>query len=159
MYITIKTRQVALVSFSLIALLITGCASGPRIGNPVAAVALLAVGTYKLGKSVGKSTADSTAGKKMDANDYEQQQLALENNRPNHPSVWKNSRSNIRYQVTPFKPYHIRNDVLCREYETVAYFPKRYEVHKGKACRDSRGRWRELNINESRTGKAEAPDG
>jgi len=156
MYIAIKTRHAVLVSFPLIALFISGCASGPRIGNPAGAVvALLVVGTYKLGKTVGKSTADSSAGKKMDANDRQQQRLALENNSANYPSVWINPRSNIRYQVTPFKAYHIHNDVLCRKYETVAFYPKGYKVHKGRACRDSHGRWRELNVNDSQTGKTE----
>jgi surface antigen len=108
---------------------------GSQFGQGQGAVAA-AVGGTLIGALIGGSI-----GKNMDDQDRANMQAALERNRSNQSSEWRNPDSGTSYQVTPQTAYRGSGGQPCREYTTTASIGgKRQQVY-GTACRQADGSW------------------
>ncbi len=145
-----------LASFSCISLLmlsLAGCGmnnqdlgvlSGGAIGGAVGSLfgsgsgkILAAVGGTVIGAFIG-----GRIGNTMDKVDKMKAQKALNNNKNNVTSTWKNPDNGNEYSVTPTKTYYRENDQPCRDYTTHAIIGGKKETIYGKACRMADGTWK-----------------
>ena len=102
-------------------------------GGRIAATAVGALAGAYIGNAVGRS---------MDETDKLKMSQALENNRVQQSTSWKNPDSGASYTVTPTKTYYGNNNQPCREYTSTAVIAgKRQQVY-GHACREADGSWR-----------------
>lgn len=147
-------KKIAAISCSaLLMLSLTGCSNmsnqdmgvltGGAIGGAVGSLfgsgsgkILAAVGGTVLGAYIG-----GRIGHSMDETDKIKVNQALERNRNDVASSWKNPNNGNKYTVEPTKTYY-RNDQPCRDYTTKAIIGGKPETIYGKACRMADGTWK-----------------
>ena len=112
---------------------VLGSQVGSGSGKTAATIAGTIIGVY-IGGSIGKT---------MDENDRRQSYDALENNRTNQPSSWRNPDSGNNYTVTPTNTYTSASGP-CRDYTTEVVIDGKRETARGTACREN-GNWRVVN--------------
>ena len=121
----------------------TGVATGGIIGGLVGsqfgsgsgqavAIAAGAIAGALIGGSIGNS---------MDKVDQQNVNYALEHNRTNATSSWKNPDTGNQYTVRPTKTYQNQGR-YCREYLTKADINGKEQKIYGKACRQPDGSWK-----------------
>ena len=119
---------------------LTGGAIGGAVGSLFGGGSgkiLAAVGGTVLGAYIG-----GRIGHTMDKVDKMKAQQALNKNRNNVASTWKNPNTGNQYTVTPTKTYYVANDQPCRDYTTTAIIGGKKETIYGKACRMADGTWK-----------------
>lgn len=85
-------------------------------------------------------------GKNMDSSDKHTMNNAMENNKPNQSTSWKNSQTGARYKVKPtstMMSYHGYNN--CRKYHTTGYMDGKRSHVDGIACRQKNGSWQPVS--------------
>jgi len=80
-------------------------------------------------------------GNTMDKVDQQNVNYALEHNRTNAASSWKNPDTGNQYTVKPVKTYQ-HEGRYCREYLTKAIINGKEQTMYGKACRQPDGSWK-----------------
>ena len=108
-----------------------GSQFGGGSGQVLAAGAGALLGAY-LGGKIGKS---------MDKTDRLEMQRALETSKTGQTVRWRNPDNGNRYAVKPTKTYYNHHQA-CRKFTTSAVISGKHEIIHGKACRDSKGRWK-----------------
>ena len=111
---------------------------GSQVGAGSGRTAAIIGGTI-VGGMIGGSI-----GRYMDEQDRQQVQYALEANRTNQPTSWRNPDSGYAYTVTPSRTYETAEGP-CREYTTQAVIGGKRETVYGTACRQSDGSWQARN--------------
>jgi surface antigen len=117
---------------------IAGGLLGNQIGKGSGRTAAIIVGTIA-GAYIG-----GNIGQQMDDNDRYRSQQAMEHNRLNETSSWRNPDTGHSYQVTPTRTYETASGP-CREYTTDAVIDGRRETVYGTACRQPDGTWQASN--------------
>lgn len=111
---------------------------GSQFGSGGGAV-LAAVGGAIAGAVIG-----GAIGHNMDETDKLKTQQALEDNKTDQSTTWKNPDNGNNYNVTPTKTYQ-KNGQTCRNYTMLATIDGKAEKVNGVACRNAKGQW----INQS----------
>ncbi len=116
-----------------------GALIGSQFGGGTGRLVGVAVGTLAgalIGQEIGKS---------LDANDrrmmQESAQYAMENNRTDQPSEWRNPDNGHYGTVTPKRTYQAEGR-YCREYQQTVVIGGREEQAYGRACRQPDGTWK-----------------
>lgn len=115
---------------------VVGGLAGGAIGSGGGAVAVGAVAGAIIGGVIGHS---------MESSDNMHMARAMNNNRTNHASHWRNNHNNVRYSVKPtsrimaYKGY-----THCRSYTTNAVINGQKQTMSGVACRQADGSWRSM---------------
>lgn len=113
---------------------------GSKIGGGKGAMAAIAAGT------LAGAWAGSEIGKSLDKADkqYAQRttQDALEYNKVQQTSTWRNPDSGNSGTVTPVNTYRTSEGADCREFETSIYVDGEQAKGTGTACRQSDGTWK-----------------
>lgn len=112
---------------------------GSTIGGGEGRTAAVIVGTI-LGAYVG-----SEMGRYMDANDERKAQSALEYNRDNQASTWRNPNTGANVSATPTRTFRSGSGENCREYQTTVTVSGKRENAYGTACRQADGSWKIAN--------------
>lgn len=111
---------------------LVGSQFGSGGGQVAAAVGGTMIGAY-IGNSIGRN---------MDDVDRMKMNQALEKNRSDQASSWKNPDNGNSYKVVPKKTYYNNSNQPCREYtQTAMIAGKRQQVY-GHACRNADGNWK-----------------
>ncbi len=117
-----------------------GALVGSQIGGGKGAMAAIAVGT------LAGAWTGSEIGKSLDKADkaYAQRtaQDALEYNKTDQTSTWRNPDSGHSGTVTPTNTYRSAEGTDCREFETQIYVDGKQEKGTGTACRQPDGTWK-----------------
>ena len=143
------------IIFSLASLMIlssTGCASKEEGGALSGAAIGAAVGStigrghgrmlaIMLGTAIGIQVG-RTVGKYMDEQDRIRTSMAMENNRTNVSSSWRNPDTNYEYTVTPTRTFESTQGGPCREFTVNAAIGGKTEQVYGTACRQADGSWK-----------------
>ncbi len=109
---------------------------GSQVGKGSGKTAAIIVGTLA-GAAIG-----GEVGKYMDQTDRLKAQQALEDNRINQTSSWRNPDTGRDVSVTPTRTYISETTGQnCREYNTTVTIGGKEERAFGKACRRSDGSW------------------
>ncbi len=119
--------------------MLTGGVAGGLLGSQFGGGTgkLLAVGVGALaGAYLG-----GVIGKSMDQQDQMKAQMALERNRSNQVSQWRNPDNGNRYTVIPKKTFKQDNQ-YCREYTMTADIAGKKQQTYGTACRQPDGSWK-----------------
>ena len=111
---------------------------GSRFGGGSGQV-LATVGGAVIGAAIG-----GLIGHNMDKTDQLQMQQALENDKTNQTTSWKNPDNGNTYQVTPKQTYYNKG-TPCREYYMNAMIGGKPQQVWGKACRQADGSWQVVN--------------
>ncbi len=118
----------------------TGAVIGSQFGGGTGRLVGVAVGTLAgalIGQEIGRS---------LDANDrrmmQESAQYALERNRTDQPSEWRNPDSGHYGTITPKRTYREAEGQYCREYQQTVIIGGREEQAYGRACRQPDGSWK-----------------
>ncbi len=117
----------------------TGALLGAQVGSGRGRLVAVAVGTLAgalMGQEVGRSLdrADQLA---MERN----AQQALEYNRTQQPSTWRNPDTGNSGAITPVKTFQTAQGQYCREYiQTVTIAGQEQQAY-GTACRQPDGTW------------------
>jgi len=114
---------------------VLGSQIGGGSGKTIATIAGVLVGAY-IGGYIGKS---------MDENDRYKAQQALEDNRVNQPSSWRNPDNGNNYTVTPTRTFTGSGGEPCRDYTTEAVIDGKKEIIHGTACRQADNTWQAAN--------------
>ena len=150
-------KFVATVLSSVLVVTLNGCATNPtnEQGGQVIGGVLGGVLGSQVGSGSGRTAAiiagtvagamiGGSIGRNMDASDRAKAQNAVEYNRSNEPSSWRNPDTGNAYTVTPTRTYQSNNQ-SCREYTTEAVIDGRRETVVGNACRQPDGSWAAVN--------------
>lgn len=78
-------------------------------------------------------------GRNMDKVDRMKMSHAIESNKDEQVSEWKNPNTGTQYYVKPTKTYYNQSDQPCREYTTKAIIGGKTQTIYGKACRMAEG--------------------
>ncbi len=151
-----KTRKI--VVFPLVAaFLLAGCATmGPKeqTGTVVGGVGGALIGSQfggGTGRLVGVGALAGALiggeiGRSLDANDRrmmeESAQYALERNRTDQPSQWRNPDSGHYGTITPKRTYQTAEGRYCREYQQTVIIGGEEQQAYGHACRQPDGTWK-----------------
>lgn len=145
--VTIMISSVLMIS------ILTACATKEETGTLTGALAGAALGStigdgrgqvlaIWLGAVVGAHIGQ-TIGKYMDEQDRIQTSIAMENNRTNQPSSWRNPDTNYQYTVTPTRTLeNTQGTGPCREFTVDAAIGGKTEQVYGTACRQQDGSWK-----------------
>jgi surface antigen len=120
-----------------------GAIIGSQIGGGSGRLVGVAIGTLAgalIGQEVGRS---------LDQQDQLEMQrtaqYALENNRTDEPSAWRNPDSGHAGEIKPVKTYRNPQGRYCREYvQTVSIGGEPRQAY-GRACRQPDGSWKIVN--------------
>lgn len=116
-----------------------GGLAGAQFGGGKGQLAAIALGT------LAGAWAGNSVGTSLDKADklYAQRtaQDALEYNKTDQVSTWRNPNSGHSGTVTPVSTYRSDEGMDCREFETTIYVDNKQEVGKGTACRQPDGTW------------------
>lgn len=112
---------------------------GSNVGGGHGNTAAIIAGTI-LGAWVG-----SEMGRYMDESDARKAQSALEYNRDNQRSAWRNPNTGADVSTTPTRTYQTTSGVNCREYQTTVTVGGKQEKAYGNACRQADGSWKVAN--------------
>lgn len=115
---------------------LTGAAVGSAVGGGEGRTAAIIIGTLA-GTVIG-----SKIGRQMDEQDRMRTAQALEYNRTNQTTAWRNPDSGHSYTVTPTETYERDNGQPCREFTMDAYIGGKTEQVYGTACRQPDGSWK-----------------
>ncbi len=115
---------------------VLGGVLGSNVGRGQGRTAAIVAGTL-LGAYVG-----SEMGRYMDENDARKAQAALENNRDNQPSTWRNPNTGADFETVPTRTYRTDNGQYCREYQTDIIVDGKHDKAYGTACRQPDGSWK-----------------
>jgi len=150
-------KFVATVLSGVLLVTLSGCATNPtnEQGGQVIGGVLGGVLGSQVGSGSGRTAAiiagtvagamiGGSIGRNMDASDRAKAQNAVEYNRSNEPSSWRNPDTGNAYTVTPTSTYQSNNQ-SCREYTTEAVIDGRRETVVGNACRQPDGSWKAVN--------------
>lgn len=117
-----------------------GALIGSQFGGGTGRLVGVAIGTLAgalIGQEIGRS---------LDANDrrmmQESAQYALERNRQDQPSEWRNPDSGHYGTITPKRTYQVAEGQYCREYQQTVIIGGREEQAYGRACRQPDGSWK-----------------
>ncbi len=153
-----KTGKI--VVFPLVAaFLLAGCATmGPKeqTGTVVGGVGGALIGSQfggGTGRLVGVGIGalagaliGGEIGRSLDANDRrmmeESAQYALERNRTDQPSQWRNPDSGHYGTITPKRTYQTAEGRYCREYQQTVIIGGEEQQAYGHACRQPDGTWK-----------------
>lgn len=117
-----------------------GALLGSQLGSGKGKLAAIAFGT------LAGAWAGSEIGKSLDAADkqYAQRtaQDALEYNKVQQVSTWRNPDSGHSGTVTPVSTFRNGAGNDCREFETSIYVDGKQEKGAGTACRQADGTWK-----------------
>ena len=120
-----------------------GALGGSQIGKGDKKLAAVAVGTL-LGAVLG-----SEVGKSLDIADRlpieRSTQNALENNKTNQVSEWRNPDSGNVGTVVPVRTYQTTAGQYCREYQQSVTVGGETQSGYGRACRQPDGSWQIIN--------------
>ncbi len=111
---------------------VVGSTFGGGAGHIVGAVGGTIVGAF-IGNAFGKH---------MDDVDRLKMREALERNRSQEASTWRNPDTGTTYTVVPKKTYYNASKQPCREYTTSAIIGGKRQHVYGTACRMKDGSWR-----------------
>jgi surface antigen len=164
-YYAMKIKQ--LVSVSMIALMLTACATGPNgepvnsmgtkqtmgtilggvggafagstIGKGDGRLAAVAVGTL-LGAALGNSVGQSLDNADM-AMYNQTSQRALETTQPGQTLPWSNPQTGNSGSITPTNVYQTAEGGYCREYTQTINVGGKTQKGYGRACRQPDGTW------------------
>ena len=150
-------RLCALVTYALLAVVITGCQNVPKqdqgallgavvggvVGNQFGSGSGQVLATVA-GTAIG-AAAGASVGRSLDSYDRLQAQQAFEYNRTGQSSVWLNPDSGAQVGITPTKTYQTASGQYCREYRTTVQVGGKAEQAYGTACRQPDGAWKILN--------------
>ena len=155
------------LSVSMIALMLTACATGPN-GQPVNSMGnketmgtvLGGVGGALLGSTIGKgdgrlvavaagtllgAALGNSVGQSLDNADlamYNQtSQRALETVQPGQSLPWSNPQSGNYGSITPTNVYQTADGGYCREYTQTISVGGKTQKGYGRACRQPDGSW------------------
>ena len=116
-----------------------GALLGSQIGGGKGQLAAIAIG------AIAGAWGGSELGKKMDEEDkvYAQRtaQDAMEYNKADQTSTWRNPDSGNSGTVTPVQTYENAAGKNCREFETSIFVDGEQEKGTGTACRQPDGTW------------------
>jgi len=98
---------------------------------------LAAVGGAVAGAALG-----GLIGHYMDKTDRLEMNQALENNKNNQATRWRNPNTGDSYSVKPTKTYYKNNGTPCREYYFTANIGGKPKQIYGTACRQADGSWK-----------------
>ncbi len=118
---------------------VLGGVLGSNVGQGEGRTAAIIAGTL-LGAYVG-----SEMGRYMDDNDNRKAQSALEYNRDNQRSTWRNPNTGADVSAMPTRTYQSASGENCREYQTTVMVGGKQEKAYGTACRQSNGSWKVIN--------------
>jgi surface antigen len=147
-----------IVLLSLLALVVGGCASGPKegvgtlvgagtgallgaqVGSGTGRLVAVAIGTMAgalMGQGIGRSLdrADQLA---MQQN----AQYALEYTPTKSTTPWRNPDSGNSGSITPIETYQAAQGQYCREYVQTVYVGGEKQQAYGTACRQADGSWK-----------------
>jgi len=110
----------------------TGAAVGSQVGDGGTAAILL-------GTVIGAAIGDRI-GARMDRDDEVRSLTALEENRTDETTTWRNPDTGAQWAFTPTRTY-TDDDRPCREFETVVEYDGDSEQVDGVACRTGPGTW------------------
>ncbi len=117
-----------------------GALIGSQFGGGTGRLVGVAVGTLA-GALIG-----GEIGRSLDANDrrimQENAQYALENDRTDQPSEWRNPDTGHYGTITPKRTYRVASGQYCREYEQTVVIEGREQQAYGHACRQPDGSWK-----------------
>ncbi len=118
----------------------SGAVIGSQFGHGSGRLVGVAIGTLA-GVLVGQGI-----GKSLDRQDQAEMQrtaqYALENNRTDEPSTWRNPDSGHYGDVKPVRTYRNPEGRYCREYEQTVYIGGEPQQAYGRACRQPDGSWK-----------------
>ncbi len=145
---------IAVMALLLGITLIGGCASKEQTGAVIGGVAGGVLGS-QVGGGQGRTLAiivgtlagtmiGSTVGRYMDQQDRMQMAQALEANRTNQTTAWKNPDTGDSYAVTPVKTTYPSGaeSQPCREFTMTADVGGKPQKMYGTACRQPDGSWK-----------------
>ncbi len=153
-------RKMNIFVFPLIAaLVLAGCASmGPKeqAGTVVGGVGGALIGSQfgggtgqLVGVAIGTlagALIGGEIGRSLDANDRrmmeEHAQYALEHNRTDQPSEWRNPDNGHYGTITPRRTYKVAEGEYCREYQQTVVIGGQEQQAYGRACRQPDGSWK-----------------
>ncbi len=117
-----------------------GALIGSQFGGGTGRLVGVAVGTLA-GALIG-----GEIGRSLDANDRrmmeENAQYALERNRTDQPSQWRNPDSGHYGTITPKRTYQTAEGRYCREYQQTVIIGGEEQQAYGRACRQPDGTWK-----------------
>lgn len=118
---------------------VLGGVLGSNVGGGEGRTAAIIAGTI-LGAYIG-----SEMGRYMDENDARKAEAALEYNRDNQRSTWRNPNTGADVSAMPTRTYKSAGGENCREYQTTVTVGGKRENAYGTACRQPDGSWRVVN--------------
>lgn len=127
---TIRKQDIGVVTGG-----VAGGLLGSQFGHGTGKLFAVGAGTL-LGAYLG-----GAIGKSMDEQDQLKAQLALEKNRTQEPTTWRNPDNGNQYTVTPKKTVK-RAGRYCREYTMTADIAGKKQQTYGTACRQPDGTWK-----------------
>ncbi len=117
-----------------------GALIGSQFGGGTGRLVGVAVGTLA-GALIG-----GEIGRSLDANDRrmmeENAQYALEHDRTDQPSEWRNPDSGHYGTITPKRTYRVASGQYCREYQQTVVIGGEEQQAYGHACRQPDGSWK-----------------
>ena len=117
-----------------------GALIGSQVGGGSGRLVGVAIGTLA-GALIG-----GEIGRSLDAADRAEMQrtaqYALENNRTNEQSTWRNPDSGHSGDITPVRTYKSSEGSYCREYTQTVYIGGEPQAAYGRACRQPDGSWK-----------------
>jgi surface antigen len=118
---------------------VMGGVLGSTVGRGEGRTLAIVAGTL-LGAYVG-----SEMGRYMDESDARKAENAMEYNRDNQTSRWRNPNTGADVETTPTHTYRAENGEYCREYQTQVIVNGKKEKAYGTACRQPDGSWKMVN--------------
>ncbi len=117
-----------------------GALIGSQFGGGTGRLVGVAVGTLAGALSGGE------IGRSLDANDRrmmeENAQYALEHDRTDQPSEWRNPDTGHYGTITPKRTYRVASGQYCREYQQTVVIGGQEQQAYGHACRQPDGSWK-----------------
>ena len=85
-------------------------------------------------------------GHNMDSSDHARMNNAMNTNRANTSTTWRNEKTGATYTVTPTsRRMTINGNPNCRKYRSTAIINGQQKNVYGTACLDNNGAWRAVN--------------
>ena len=159
----IRKSAVALVAGAF-ALALAGCENGPQANKQTAGTVLGGITGAVVGAQFGSGTGrlvgvaagtllgafiGSEIGKSLDKADVAEMeranQQALERNRSDQTSSWRNPDSGNSGTITPVRTTQNTAGQYCREYRQTITVDGKTEEAYGTACRQPDGSWKVVN--------------
>ncbi len=117
-----------------------GALIGSQFGGGTGRLLGVAVGTLAgalIGQEIGKSL-DASDRRAMEEN----AQYALEHDRTEQTSTWRNPDSGHYGSITPTRTYRTAEGRYCREYQQTVVIEGQEQQAYGRACREPDGSWK-----------------